>query len=189
MKRGYAADPWFAHAPNANTKAAGLSEHDGLWLTKNDQVAVPDVPGLRQGILYELHDLPCGGHAGVRKTREAVKSLYWWPNMRAQIEEYVQTCASCQRNKPLNVKPSGVLQPLRIPRDRWSSVSMDFITQLPTATGPIPYDAIVVFVDSVAALEREVPASERILPRTYTSANRGENQVTLQERTRSRVLR
>ena len=162
MRCGYAKDPWFEKAPNAHTRSAGLHEQEGLWVTMQNQVAIPDIPGLRQGIIYELHDTPICGHPGVRKTREAVRSRYWWPKMNTQIEEYVQTCASCQRNKPLNDKPLGLLQPLKIPRDRWTSVSMDFITQLPTATGPIPYDAIVVFVDRLTKMVRIAPTTSDV---------------------------
>jgi transposase InsO family protein len=39
---------------------------------------------------------------------------------------------------------------------------MDFITQLPTATGPIPYDAIVVFVDRLTKMVRMAPTTSDV---------------------------
>jgi hypothetical protein len=160
MQSGYRSDPWFAQANNL--KSADLHQRDGLWLTRNHQVAIPDAPGLRRGILYELHDSALSGHPGGDKTLHAVKRAYWWPNMAAEVAEYVRTCASCQRNKALNKKPIGVLHPLPIPRDKWESVSMDFITQLPKSTGPTEYDAIAVFVDRLSKMVRIAPTTSDI---------------------------
>ncbi len=160
VQEGYGSDPWFAEP--SNISSARLHQVNGLWHTDNNQVAVPDVPNLRQEILFELHDAPYSGHPGVAKTKQAVKNLYWWPKMAKEIQEYVHTCASCQRNKPLNEKPAGVLHPLPIPTDKWESVSMDFITQLPKASGPIPYDAIVVFVDRLTKMVRIAPTTSDV---------------------------
>ena len=41
------------------------------------------------------------------------------------------TCEECQRNKPSNVRPTGLLQPLEVLGQRWEKISMDFITHLP----------------------------------------------------------
>ena len=77
LQSGYQTDEWFSE--EKNLKSAGLRLHDGLWLTMNDQVAVPNVPGLREGIIYELHDVAYCGHPGITKTQKAVHALYWWP--------------------------------------------------------------------------------------------------------------
>src|SRR5262249_31229798 len=51
--------------------------------------------------------------------------------------------------------PAGLLHPLLIPPNRWTHVSMDFITQLPlTKTG---HDAIVVFVDLFSKMVHFAP--------------------------------
>jgi len=160
MQQGYLTDPWFSK--EQHLKSAGLHQRDGLWLTRDGQVAIPDAPGLRRGILHELHDAPASGHPGGEKTFQAVKKLYWWPKMAAEIKEYVRTCASCQRNKPVNQKPIGVLHPLPIPGDKWESVSMDFITQLPKTNGPIQYDAIVVFVDRLSKMVHIAPTTSDV---------------------------
>ena len=65
--------------------------------------------------------------------------------MGKDVYKYVTTCDSCQRNKPSNQQPAGLLQPLDTPTKRWEQITMDFIVQLPvTRKGS---DAIVVFVD------------------------------------------
>lgn len=156
MQSGYASDPWFAEA--ANTQP--LTHRDGLWWFGH-RVVVPDAAGLRQGILYELHDAPYSGHPGVSKTLKAVQAMYWWATWRKDVENYVLACPSCQRNKASNQKPGGLLMPLPIPQQLWDSVSMDFISQLPRTPArencKQGYDAILVFVDRLSKMVHLVP--------------------------------
>ncbi|GKE96992.1 putative reverse transcriptase domain-containing protein, partial [Tanacetum coccineum] len=39
-----------------------------------------------------------------------LKSLYWWPNMKADIGTYVSKCLTCAKVKAEHQKPSGLLQ-------------------------------------------------------------------------------
>ena len=150
LQAGYDTDPWFKTPSNLTS----LEFRDGLWW-RNNLVVVPDVPGLRRGILYELHDAPYSGHPGISKTLKNVQRLYWWHSVRPDVIDYVKTCANCQRNKASSAKPAGVLHPLPIPHSPWSSVSMDFIVHLPkTSSG---YDAIVVFVDRLTKMVHIAP--------------------------------
>jgi len=65
-----------------------------------DQTGVPD-KSKRRAILQEFHDSPVGGHRGMNKTYHAIRAHYTWPNMRREIEEYIEQCKSCQVNKIL----------------------------------------------------------------------------------------
>lgn len=79
------------------------------------------------------------------KTEELVSRYFWWPNLQRDVREYVSTCDACQRNKAINKRPAGLLQPIPTPADRWEQVTMDLITQLPrTKNGR---DAIFVVVE------------------------------------------
>ena len=51
--------------------------------------------------------------------------------MDTEIEAYVQTCATRQRDKARTISATVPLQPLEIPCRPWQSVSMDLITALP----------------------------------------------------------
>ena len=118
------------------------SAHGLLW--HGDALVVPAHESLRKDIMYNMHDSSIAGHPGMRKTKNLVRREYWWPAMDTEIEAYVQTCATCQRDKARTTSATAPLQPLEIPCRPWQSVSMDLITALPkTRSGNT---AIVVFV-------------------------------------------
>nr|GEZ98931.1 reverse transcriptase domain-containing protein [Tanacetum cinerariifolium] len=60
-----------------------------------------------------------------------LKKLYWWPNMKAIIAEYVGKCLTYSRVKEERQKPSGLLLQPEIPMWNWERITMDFVTKLP----------------------------------------------------------
>jgi hypothetical protein len=102
----------------------------GLWRLKG-KVVVPNDAALRKRIINIHHDAVYAGHRGVKKTLELVERLFWWPDVRRDVTEYVQTCNLCQRMKSNSLKKAGLLQPSKFPQGPWQSVSMDLITGLP----------------------------------------------------------
>ena len=130
-------------------KAHGLRKDENIWF-KGELVMVPNDSQLRKRCIEIMHNPAYCGHIGGNRTYQNVKTLFWWIGQKENVLQYVRDCQMCQRNKPSNQKPSGLLQPLKVPEFRWESVSMDFITQLPrTKTGS---DAIVVFVDRLSKM-------------------------------------
>ena len=95
-------------------------------------------------ILQEFHDSKVGGHSGHFRTYKRISGILYWEGMEKQILDYVRQCDVCQRNKHQNLLPAGLLQPLPIPENVWSDISMDFIGGLPKALGR---DSILVVVD------------------------------------------
>jgi len=59
---------------------------------------------------------------------------------------YISHCDLCLHTKIQCRLPSGELQPLPIPEERWDIISMDFILELLESGG---YDSIMVAIDSV----------------------------------------
>ncbi|GJW40108.1 putative reverse transcriptase domain-containing protein [Tanacetum coccineum] len=55
-----------------------------------------------------------------------LKKLYWWPNMKAIIAEYVGKCLTCSKVKADYQKPSGLLVQPEIPMWKWERITMDF---------------------------------------------------------------
>jgi len=120
------------------------SERDGL-LYYCGCIYVPDTSDLRRRIVSLCHDTKVAGHPGRFKTLELVSQSYWWPNMSRYVGMYVSHCDLCLRTKIQHHLPSGELQPLPIPEERWDVISVDFILELPESGG---YDSIMVAINS-----------------------------------------
>ena len=65
------------------------------------------------------------------------------------VQQFVQACDTCQRNKHYTSTIAGLLQPLPISNQVWEDIAMDFIEGLPRSKG---YNAIFVVVDRLCAL-------------------------------------
>ena len=144
----YANDAWFQRNQHRFTREAGLFFHEGL-------LVLPDYEDIRKKVFDALHSSPFAGHRGRNATLRLIKRQYYWPNMDADIASWIQVCAPCQRNKGRNSLPAGLLQPLPVPDQRWTDVSMDFITHLPkTRSG---HTSIYVVVDRLSKLAHFIP--------------------------------
>ncbi|GJZ96064.1 putative reverse transcriptase domain-containing protein [Tanacetum coccineum] len=95
-----------------------------------------------------------------------LKKLYWWPNMKAIIAEYVGKCLTCFRVKAECLKPSGLLIQPEIPMWKWERITIDFITKLPkTSNG---HDTIWVIVDRLTKSAHFIPTRETDSMKTLT---------------------
>jgi len=121
-----------------------------LCMQRNDLflVCIPADSDLRLSLLHDAHDSVIAGHFGFEKTYGHLRSRFFWPTMAKEVRLYIHTCESCQRNKPGNQLPAGLLQPLPIPDQPWQTVTMDFIGPLPTT--PRGFDSVTVFVDKLS---------------------------------------
>lgn len=124
----------------------GLKE----WNTENGlllfwrTVYVPNNSSLRKELVRWHHDVLAARYPGRAKTLELLSRNYWWPEMTKFVNEYVDTCDTCQRTKVFPQKPRGLLQPLDPPESPWKSVSTDFVVKLPISEG---YDSIMIVID------------------------------------------
>lgn len=140
---------------------------DGILRNQQSNVVVPSDRKLRARILYEAHDAPTGGHRGLEKTLDQVMKSFWWSGIRAEIQDYVSSCVSCQSNKASNQKPAGLLHPLPIPNRRWEQVSMDFIGPLPvTRRGN---DFVLTVVDKLSKMVHILPCRKTITAKQVAS--------------------
>ena len=109
---------------------------DRIYLAKNSK--------LKEKILLASHDSPLDGHQGFTKTYRSIRERFSWKGLKEDVLRHVKECTTCQQNKGEHTYHVGLLQPLPIPDGKWESISMDFITDLPTVQGK---DCIYVFVD------------------------------------------
>jgi hypothetical protein len=133
-------DPHFQNDENVKN----YIKKDGYWL-HDSRVVVP--ASIREEIIREHHGNLVSGHFSWARTLDLISRHFWWPNMRQEIQAHVQSCLSCQRNKASNLRPYGLLQPLAIPDERWHTVTMDFIFDLPKSS--FGHDGIMVLVDKL----------------------------------------
>jgi hypothetical protein len=75
--------------------------------------------------------------------------------LKKDIAEYLAKCIECQQVKVEHRHPAGLFQPLPIPEWKWETISMDFITGLPTSTKQ--NDAIMVVVDKLRKSPHFIP--------------------------------
>ncbi|GJZ69745.1 putative reverse transcriptase domain-containing protein [Tanacetum coccineum] len=95
-----------------------------------------------------------------------LKKLYWWPNMKANINEYVGKCLTCSRVKSECQKPSGLLVQPKIPMWKWERITMDFITKLPKTSNK--HDTIWVIIDRLTKSAHFIPTRETDSMETLT---------------------
>jgi transposase InsO family protein len=138
-----------------DTISPGYELMDGLLYFKH-RLMVPSA--LRETVLKAEHDSKVAGHWGTGKTVEIVGRNFHWPNMDDQIRQYVHQCDSCQRNKPSRHRRNGLLHPLELPNSLWSSISMDFITDLPESEN---CTTIWVVVDRFTKMAHFIPLKEK----------------------------
>ncbi|GKB17502.1 putative reverse transcriptase domain-containing protein [Tanacetum coccineum] len=69
---------------------------DGTRCIKN-QSWLPLFGNLRDLIMHESHKSKYSIHPGSDKMYQDLKKLYWWPNMKAIIVEYVGKCLTCSK--------------------------------------------------------------------------------------------
>jgi putative transposase len=81
----------------------------------------------RLEVLYSYHDdALTGGHLGIAKTIDKIMNRYYWPSMRKDIIEYVQSCTECQAKKKLLLPPAGMMIPITKKRP-FDTIGIDFL--------------------------------------------------------------
>nr|GEW12589.1 putative reverse transcriptase domain-containing protein [Tanacetum cinerariifolium] len=103
-------------------------------LCLNDRSWLPCYSDLRFRIMHESHKSKYSIHPGSDKMYQDMKKLYWWPNMKANIANYVSKCLTCARVKAEHQRPSRLLVQPAIPEWKWDNITMDFITKLPKSS-------------------------------------------------------
>ncbi|KAD6796719.1 hypothetical protein E3N88_07615 [Mikania micrantha] len=108
------------------------------------------------GYVLKAHSTPAAGHGGFLKTYKRLTVQYYWPNLKKDVQLFVQQCLVCQQQKYETLSPAGLLQPLPIPDQIWEDISLDFIVGLPPSNR---FDTILVVVDRLSKYAHFIPLS------------------------------
>ena len=119
------------------------------------RLCVLNVEVLKREIMEEAHNSAYVMHPGSTKMYRILKDNYWWSGMKKNIAEFMARCLVCQQVKVEHQCPTGILQPLPIPKWKWEHITMDFVVGLPrTQQG---HDAIWVIVDRLTKSAHFLP--------------------------------
>ena len=73
-----------------------------------------------------------------------LQEYFYWPNLREDVGKYIRSCTTCAIAK-LTIKKQGLYTPLPIPSRPWESISMDYMSGLPSTKHG--NDCVFVVVD------------------------------------------
>jgi hypothetical protein len=76
--------------------------------------------------------------------------------MKNNIDCYVSQCETCTRVKHCSGLPTGKLNPLEVPTERWEVVGLDFITDLPLCKGK---NAILMVINHLSKQLYAIPTN------------------------------
>ncbi|GKC79045.1 putative reverse transcriptase domain-containing protein [Tanacetum coccineum] len=124
----------------------------------NGRSWLPCYGDLRIVIMHESHKSKYSIHLGSDKMYQDMKKLYWWPNMKADINTYVSKCLTCAKVKVEHQRPSGLLVKPEISQWKWDNITMDFIMKLPKSSQG--YETIWVIADRLTKSAIFVPMRE-----------------------------
>ena len=171
LKQAYLTDPISkAVMSDPISKAERYQIIEGLiyWLKRDggkalyipETAVLKDANGvekpMRDLLCYECHDSPIAGHLGIARMSALLRRSFYWPGMKNSIVKQVRECHDCQANKASHGRIQGEYTPLIPPIRRWSTVSLDFITDLPVTTVG-KYDSIMVVQDSTTRMIHLIP--------------------------------
>jgi hypothetical protein len=129
---------------------------DGL-LKRYGRVVVPE--SLRTSLITEAHCQIASAHPGMGKTKQILRTRYYWHGMSNDIARFVRNCHACRRSTVPRDKPPGLLRPLPVPYRPWQHISVDFKSFPKDKHG---FDAIAVFVDRLGKRPISVPCNRTI---------------------------
>jgi hypothetical protein len=116
---------------------------DGIIKFQN-KVWIGNNSALQTKLINSFHASDLGGHSDIQDTHNRLKKLFFWKTMRQDVDSFVKQCSICQQAKHELCKYPRLLQPLSVPKQSWTDLSMDFIEGLPLSTG---HSVILVVVD------------------------------------------
>ena len=91
------------------------------------QLVIPEF--LQKPLIEEVHSGYFGGHLGIDKTYDKLRSRYYWSGMYRDVVQFLQSCVACNMRKLKRQRPP--LQKMQIPKYPFEQIAID-------TSGPFP---------------------------------------------------
>ena len=100
----------------------------------------------RNTILRAVHEggnsieaAAAAGHMGRDVMENRILMSSWWPNIRADVVKYKQTCAVCQKSDTKFEKASTSLHPIAVPKKPVEQIGIDMCSIPPSEEGHVGF--------------------------------------------------
>jgi hypothetical protein len=97
----------------------------------------------RAKLISEAHYNRVPGYFNIEKTVKMLQKYFYWSNLRQEVSKYMRSCITCVISKP-TTKKQDMYTPLPTPNKPWESISMDYMSGLPSTKWGIYYVFVVV---------------------------------------------
>ncbi|QFZ26815.1 putative transposon Ty3-G Gag-Pol polyprotein [Clavispora lusitaniae] len=122
--------------------------------TDTPRICVP-IGVVRESVLRQAHDAELNNHPGALKMYEILGRQFYWAKMLDDCKAYAKDCKVCQLMKTSTQSPYGLLQPMPLPSQRWTEISMDYISGMPESTKG--NEKLLVVVDRLTKMVHLIP--------------------------------
>jgi hypothetical protein len=145
----YKSDPEFGHTYNTLLEGNQVPYFhlQDSFLCHLGHLCVPSRE--RAKMIWEVHYSWVTGHFGVKKTMAVLQKHFYWSNLRQDVEKYIKSCTACTIAKQ-TIKKQGLYTLLPTPSRPWESISMDYMSGLPSTKHD--NDCVFVFVDTFSKM-------------------------------------
>jgi hypothetical protein len=125
----------------------------GRWVSCIPSKATIGGRRLAELLINQAHSIL--GHLGRAKTHAYLSNFYWWPSMASEVDRFCSSCTDCQRSKPTNKPPVGLLKSLPVPSYPWESVGIDFVGPITESEDGLNF--MMVVIDRLTSMVHIVP--------------------------------
>ncbi|XP_076397886.1 uncharacterized protein LOC143266138 [Megachile rotundata] len=121
------------------------------------KVRIPS-EGERRGILIENHASAFAGHKGINKTYRRIREKYYWPTLKSNVRDLVNSCVSCQKKKLTRVKTRQPMTITDTPGQVFDKISLDLVGPLPCTEAGNKY--ILTIQDLLSKYSLAIPLQD-----------------------------
>jgi hypothetical protein len=105
-----------------------------------------------------------------------LQKYFYWPNLRQDVRKYIKSCTACAIAKP-TIKKQGLYTPLPTPSQPWESISMDYMSGLPSTKHG--NDCVFVVVDRFSKMSIMMACKKNITQKPLLNSSLNECGYTL----------